>query len=78
VSWGAVAATLLWVIGSALFSFYVANFGRYDQTYGSLGALVILVIWLFGTAYIILLGAEFNAEIERQAKIVLPRGNFDR
>ncbi len=74
VSWGAAIATLLWLIGSGLFSFYAANFGRYDQTYGSLGALIILVIWLFGTAYIILLGAEFNAEIERQAKIGGSRG----
>lgn len=73
VSWGAVIATLLWVIGSALFSFYVASFGRYDQAYGSLGALVILVIWFFGTAYIILLGAEFNVEIERQAEIGVTR-----
>lgn len=74
VSWGAVIATLLWLITSGLFSFYVSNFGRYDQTYGSLGALIILVIWLFGTAFIILLGAELNAEIERQAKIGINRG----
>lgn len=76
VSWGAVIATLLWVIGSALFSFYVANFGRYDQTYGSLGALIILAIWFFGTAFIILLGAEFNVEIERQAKMGVSKDEF--
>lgn len=76
VSWGAVIATLLWVVGSALFSFYVANFSRYDQIYGSLGALVILIVWFFGTAYIILLGAEFNMEIERQAEIGVTRNEF--
>lgn len=67
-SWGAGVAAGLWLIGSILFSVYVANFGSYGKTYGSLGAVVILMMWLFLTAYAILLGAELNSEIERQTK----------
>lgn len=68
LTWGAGAATLLWIIGSAAFSLYVAKFGSYDQTYGSLGAVVIFLFWLFLTAFVILLGAELNSEMERQTK----------
>jgi membrane protein len=66
VSWGAVLATLLWVIGSALFSLYVGQFATYDKTYGSLGSVVILMMWLYVTCFVILLGAQVNAEIEHQ------------
>lgn len=66
VSWGAVVATLLWIIGSALFSFYVSNFGNYNETYGAVGAIVILLLWFYITAYIVLLGGELNAEMEHQ------------
>lgn len=66
VSWGSVAATVLWLLGSAAFSVYVANFGSYNETYGSVGAVVILLLWLNLTAYAILLGAELNAEMEHQ------------
>ena len=59
-------ATLLWVVASALFSLYVTKFGGYDKTYGSLGAVVIFLLWLFLTAYVVLVGAEMNAEMERQ------------
>ena len=62
---GTVGAALLWLIGSAGFSFYVARFGSYDKTYGSLGAVVILLMWFYLTAYIVLAGAELNAEIEK-------------
>jgi membrane protein len=62
---GTIAATLLWLGGSAAFAFYAANFGSYERTYGSLGAVVILLVWLYATAYIILAGAELNAEIDR-------------
>lgn len=65
-SWGAVAATLLWLIGSFLFSLYVAHFSSYNETYGSMGAVVILLMWLFVSAYVVLLGAELNAEMEHQ------------
>lgn len=66
VTWGSAVATVLWIVASGLFAFYVANFGKYDQTYGSLGAVVILMIWFYITAFIILLGAELNAELEHQ------------
>jgi membrane protein len=68
VSWGAAAATALWVIGSAAFSLYVSTIGNYDKTYGSLGALVVFLFWLFLTAYVVLFGAELNSEMERQTK----------
>jgi membrane protein len=66
VTWGAVAATVLWIIASALFSWYAANFANYNKTYGSVGAIVVLLMWFYITAFVILLGAELNAEMERQ------------
>jgi membrane protein len=66
ISWGGVIATLVWVAASAGFSFYVANFGNYDKTFGSLGAVVILLTWLYLSAYVVLVGACVNAEMERQ------------
>ncbi|MFL6564058.1 MAG: YihY/virulence factor BrkB family protein [Burkholderiales bacterium] len=68
VSWGAVIATLLWIASSALFSLYVTRFGDYNKTYGSMGAVVILMTWFLLTAYIFLIGAEINAEMERQTR----------
>lgn len=62
---GAVAATLLWAVGSSLFSIYVANFAGYDVTYGALGAAVALLMWFYVSTYVILLGAELDAEIAR-------------
>jgi membrane protein len=66
VSWGAAAATVLWLIGSILFSLYVSKIAAYDRTYGSLGAVVALLMWLYLTCFVILVGAELNAEIEHQ------------
>ncbi len=66
VSWGAVIATILWLIGSALFTLYVNNFGKFSETYGSFAGIIVLMLWLFLTAFIVLLGAEINGEIERQ------------
>jgi membrane protein len=66
VSWGAVTATVLWVVGSALFSLYVTRFGNYNETYGSVGAIVILLMWFLLSSYAVLIGAELNAEMERQ------------
>ena len=63
---GSIVATVAWLAGSALFSVYTANFGKYDETYGSLGAIVVVLLWLFLTAYVVVLGAEINAEAERQ------------
>jgi membrane protein len=57
---------VFWIAGSILFSIYTANFGRYNETYGSLGAVVVTMLWLFLTAVVIILGAEVNAELERQ------------
>jgi membrane protein len=66
VSWGAGAATLLWLVGSGLFSWYVSNFGRYNETYGSMGAVMILLLWFLLSAFAVLLGAEINVELERR------------
>ena len=60
---GTICAALLWLAGSAAFSFYAEHFGSYDRTYGSLGAVAVMLVWLYVTAYIILVGAEFNGEI---------------
>ena len=66
VSWGAVLATVVWIVGSALFSVYVSQFASYNKTYGSLGAVVVLLMWLYLTSFAVLLGAEVNAEMEHQ------------
>lgn len=66
VSWGAAIATLLWIVGSGLFSLYVSHFGSYNETYGSVGAVVILLMWFYVSAFVVLLGAELNAEMEHQ------------
>jgi membrane protein len=66
VSIGSVTATLLWLVGSGLFSLYAANFGRYEDTYGALAGVVVVMLWLLLTAYLVVLGAELNAESERQ------------
>ncbi|MFW5824952.1 MAG: YihY/virulence factor BrkB family protein [Marinobacter sp.] len=63
---GAVLSVILWLIASGLFSWYVSNFGNYNETYGSLGAVVILLLWFYLTAYAFLLGAELNSEMEHQ------------
>lgn len=68
VTWGSVLAALLWIAGSFLFSYYVANFGHYNKTYGSLGAIAILMVWFFLSTYLILLGGEINAELEHQTR----------
>jgi membrane protein len=74
VSWGAVVATVLWLIASILFSVYVANLGSYNETYGSLGAVVVLLMWLYLSAYIVLMGAELNSEMEHQTARDTTRG----
>lgn len=68
VSPGAIFATLVWIIGSILFTVYVSHFGNYNKTYGSLGAIIALLTWLWLSAYVVLLGAEINAESERQTR----------
>ena len=66
LSVGAVAAALLWILGSALFSLYLSKFANYDATYGSLGAVIGLMMWLWLSSISVLLGAELNSEIEHQ------------
>jgi len=66
LSLGAVVATVLWVAASAGFSLYVSNFGSYGDTYGSLAGVVVLLLWFWITALVVLLGAEINAEAEAQ------------
>lgn len=68
VSWGAGAATVLWLIASGLFSLYVSNFGNFNEIYGSLGAVVVLMMWLYLTAFLILIGAKVDAELEHQTQ----------
>lgn len=63
---GSLVATALWVVASALFSLYVTRFASYDATYGSLGTVVGMMMWFFVSAYVVLLGAELNAELELQ------------
>jgi membrane protein len=69
VSWGGAVAALVWVAGSAAFSWYVESFGNYNKTYGSLGAVVAFQIWLWLSGIVVLLGAELNAETEHQTAI---------
>jgi membrane protein len=61
---GAVVSTLLWVIVSLAFKFYVANFGDYNATYGAVGGVIVLLLWFYISGLAILVGAEMNAEIE--------------
>lgn len=63
---GAVIAAVLWLLVSLLFTFYVANFANYNETYGSLGAVIGLLMWFYLSAFVVLLGCQLNAEMERQ------------
>ena len=69
VSPGSAAATLLWLAGTIGFGLYVSNFGSYNKTYGSLGGVVVLLTWLYLSAYIVIMGGEMNSELERQQAI---------
>jgi membrane protein len=65
VSPGGILAVIGWVIASLAFAFYVANFGSYNKTYGALAGPIIFLVWLWISNILVLLGAEFNAELER-------------
>ncbi len=67
LSVGSVAAAAAWLVISVLFSWYIANFGHYNVTYGSLGAAIGLMMWMWISMIVILIGAQLNAEIEHQA-----------
>jgi membrane protein len=69
VTGGALLALLTWVVASIGFALYVANFGSYDKTYGTLGGVVVFLLWLWISNIAILLGAEFNAETERAKQL---------
>ena len=66
VSPGAVLGCLLWIIASAGFTFYVTRFSTYNESFGALGGVVVLILWLWISAFVIMLGAELNAEMEAQ------------
>ncbi|HEX8206528.1 MAG TPA: YihY/virulence factor BrkB family protein [Solirubrobacteraceae bacterium] len=66
---GALVAVVVWIVASVAFAFYVSNFGSYDKTYGSLGGVVVFLVWLWITNVAILFGAELNAERERSEQI---------
>ena len=68
VTWGSAFAAVLWLAASLLFSWYAASFGNFNQTYGSLGAVIGFMTWLWISAMAILLGAEVDAEAERQTR----------
>jgi membrane protein len=66
---GSLVAVVVWAIASALFGFYVSNFGSYDKTYGTLGGLIALLVWFWITNLAILFGHQLNAERERSLEI---------
>ncbi|WP_433201304.1 YihY/virulence factor BrkB family protein [Dactylosporangium sp. CS-047395] len=69
VSPGSLIAVVIWLVASAGFGFYVANFGSYNKTYGSLAAVIVFLVWLWISNIAILLGAEFDAELQRSRAI---------
>ena len=69
VTWGSALATLVWLLGSLGFTYYLENFADYNATYGALGALIGFLLWLWISATIIIVGAELNAEMEYQTEI---------
>jgi membrane protein len=69
VSPGALLTLVVWIVASALFALYVANFGSYNKTYGTMGGVVVFLLWLWLTNIAVLLGVEFNAELERTREI---------
>jgi membrane protein len=66
ITWGSVFAAITWLAASALFSWYAANFGNFNRTYGSLGAIIGFMTWMWLSIIVVLVGAKLNAEIERQ------------
>jgi membrane protein len=66
VTWGSTFSAVIWLAGSLLYSWYVASFANYNATYGSLGAAIGFMIWMWLSAVVILIGAEINAEMEHQ------------
>jgi membrane protein len=71
---GSVTATLLWLAASLGFRLYVVNFGAYNQTYGAIGAVMVLLVWLYLSALAVIVGGELNAEIEHASTHTLAVG----
>lgn len=69
VTVGAFIATLLWIAASIGFTVYVQNFSNYNETYGAIGSVIILILWFYISAFVVLLGAEINAEMEHQTEV---------
>lgn len=72
-AWGVILTTVVWIGSSALFALYVAKVASYDASYGPLGAVVVLLLWLYIAAFVVLLGAELNAELESRMAAELAR-----
>ena len=75
---GSLVAIVAWAVASAAFAFYVANFGSYDKTYGTLGGLIALLVWFWISNLAILFGHQLNAERERSAEIEEGRPRAER
>ncbi|WP_324753874.1 YihY/virulence factor BrkB family protein [Roseovarius sp. Pro17] len=74
ISPGAITATILWALATWAFTIYLQNFGNYNKIYGSLGAVIVLLLWLYISAFVCLLGAALNAELELQQRKDTTRG----
>ncbi|GIT86647.1 YihY/virulence factor BrkB family protein [Roseobacter sp. OBYS 0001] len=72
---GAVVGCLMWIVASAGFAFYVSNFGSYNESFGTLAGVIVLLMWFWISAFIILLGAELNAELEAQTRVDTTQGH---
>jgi membrane protein len=66
---GVVVGLAVWLVASVVFALYVANFGSYDKTYGTLGGVIVLLVWMWLTNVALLLGLELNAELERNREL---------
>jgi membrane protein len=69
VTVGGLVAVVVWILASAAFAFYVANFSSYNKTYGALGGVIVFLVWLWVSNIAVLLGAELNAELERGRRL---------
>lgn len=69
ITWGGGLATMVWIVASVGFSFYLQNFADYNATYGSLGAVIGMMLWIWISVLILIIGAELNAEMERQTTV---------
>jgi membrane protein len=77
ISPGSMLAVVIWLIASAGFAFYVSNFSDYNKTYGSLGGVIVFLVWLWISNVAVLLGAEFDAELQRERDLQAGRPGGD-